>query len=501
MRFFGRSVVLLSLVGISLFVGTPALAQTPTPATTIEDGGGATVFQSFVDGALLAPGTFGTGTIPAEGSGTRLMWHPAKAAFRAGRVGDGTDGLEWNSGNVGNYSVAFGRNTIASGSYSVAMGNGTSASGVGATAMGQDTDASGGNATAMGVGTAAATSSSLTIGSYNSANTSADNSLFVAGNGTSSSPSDALVLDNSGNLSIDGVFESGPTGSTYAGHFRGSKDQTDTGGPDSHIALVENTNTGISASGLAIQTGANTNPVAGNNYLTFYDGDGDPVGSIDGNGGGGVNYNSGGADFAEELPVAQGGALPEAADLVGVHGKTVHLRTDDANRIMIVSRAPLMTGNTTPATTADDDRRVPVAFIGQVPVRLRGEAEIGDLIVASGQNDGTARAVAPANYRRAEHGPIAGEAWAEKTTDDVGTVIVAVGLDHSGAVAEQMQNQRARIERLEAENESIKERLAALEAQSSGSVAAGWAGPWGIITVLSFLVGGLSGALLWREQA
>jgi hypothetical protein len=55
-------------------------APAQTPATTVKDSEGTVVFQSNVDGGLLAPGEFGTGTIPAEGSGTRLMWSPVKAA-------------------------------------------------------------------------------------------------------------------------------------------------------------------------------------------------------------------------------------------------------------------------------------------------------------------------------------------------------------------------------------------------------------------------------------
>ncbi len=48
------------------------------------------------DGVLFE-GTFGFGTIPKEGEGTRMMWYPKKAAFRVGN----TDSL-WNDEFIGN---------------------------------------------------------------------------------------------------------------------------------------------------------------------------------------------------------------------------------------------------------------------------------------------------------------------------------------------------------------------------------------------------------------
>jgi len=60
------------------------------------------------DGGLLVTGS--TGTTPISGAGTRLMWVPEKAAFRAGAV----TGAQWNNANIGDYSAVFGFNNIAS---------------------------------------------------------------------------------------------------------------------------------------------------------------------------------------------------------------------------------------------------------------------------------------------------------------------------------------------------------------------------------------------------
>ena len=53
-------------------------------------------------------GNFGLGIIPIEGAGTRLMWYPGKAAFRAGAASPGTP---WDAINIGQFSVAMGRTT------------------------------------------------------------------------------------------------------------------------------------------------------------------------------------------------------------------------------------------------------------------------------------------------------------------------------------------------------------------------------------------------------
>lgn len=138
------------------------------------NGNGAINFAS--DDGVVAPGAFGSGEIPTEGAGTRMMWYPEKAAFRAGRVGvDSGAEVNWNEENVGAYSVAVGRDTRAPGTAAVAMGDGT----------------------------LAARDYSMSVGQYNAANIFEESSvLFVVGNGTgpsSTDRSDAFGVDEAGN--------------------------------------------------------------------------------------------------------------------------------------------------------------------------------------------------------------------------------------------------------------------------------------------------------------
>jgi hypothetical protein len=67
---------------------------------------------------LLAVGTFGSGVIPATGAGTRMMWYPAKGAFRVGQVSV----TQWDDVNIGTHSFAAGYNNTAASNYSTVFG-------------------------------------------------------------------------------------------------------------------------------------------------------------------------------------------------------------------------------------------------------------------------------------------------------------------------------------------------------------------------------------------
>jgi hypothetical protein len=136
------------------------------------------IFQT--DGGFAAVSTFGTGTLPVGGVGSRLLWHPAKAALRAGRV----TALQWSEFAIGTYSVAFGLDTRATADASTAMGDGTRAIGLASTAMGSDTLASGASSIAMGnLSTASGTRSTAMGGSTTA---SGSNSTALGFNTTAS---------------------------------------------------------------------------------------------------------------------------------------------------------------------------------------------------------------------------------------------------------------------------------------------------------------------------
>lgn len=130
---------------------------------------------AFSDGGLLAGGLFGSGnSIPITGAGTRMMWYPAKAAFRVGNV----DSTQWDDANVGGFSVAMGFDTmakgdssiaaghlsVATGPYAIALGDTANASSLSSIAIGTRTSASGPSSIALGVNTKASGDSSTAMG-------------------------------------------------------------------------------------------------------------------------------------------------------------------------------------------------------------------------------------------------------------------------------------------------------------------------------------------------
>jgi hypothetical protein len=139
-----------ALVAGALVLGASAAsAQTPDSAFAVSSGGNG-LFRVNVDAGALFGGTYdsdisGEG-VPAEGSGTRMMWYPRKAAFRAG----GINGTQWDAANIGNYSVAIGQDVRASGDNGVAFGLRSTAAGSSTFAVGEDNTASGAASVALG---------------------------------------------------------------------------------------------------------------------------------------------------------------------------------------------------------------------------------------------------------------------------------------------------------------------------------------------------------------
>jgi hypothetical protein len=149
--------------------------------------------------AFILTGTYDAGwTEPDLGAGARLVWHPKKAAFRAGYVAL----TQWNEASIGGFSFAGGYgttasgdgstalcyNTTASGAYSFACGVSTTASGIGSTSTGSSTTASGSATFSGGFNTKAEAMYSVAFGRYNVGGGAVTwvetDPLFQLGNGT-----------------------------------------------------------------------------------------------------------------------------------------------------------------------------------------------------------------------------------------------------------------------------------------------------------------------------
>ncbi|MFU8843605.1 MAG: hypothetical protein ACNA7V_07340 [Bacteroidales bacterium] len=176
------------------------------------------------EGNVLFTGQFksdaAAGNPPVTGAGTRMMWYPDKAAFRAGYV----IADQWNKDNIGFHSFAMGSSNKASGRYSAAWGTNNNASGQGATAWGYINNATGEYSTAWGDGanasgkfstawgrlTSAPSFAETVIGQFNLVYTpasatswNANDRLFVVANGVSAGTrSNAVTVMKSGNVGI-----------------------------------------------------------------------------------------------------------------------------------------------------------------------------------------------------------------------------------------------------------------------------------------------------------
>ena len=195
---------------------------------------------------FLVTGNFGSGiTVNSEvtGAGTRMFFNPRTGSFRAGT----TDGNQWDSSGIGNYSVAMGNSTTASGVAAVALGDDTVASNFGAVAMGTNSIASGNIATSIGSFNTASGTASVAIGANNDAS---GNTSVALGNGTIASGYRATSIGS--NTSATGDFSTSlgftSTAQAYAslvmGRYNHLAGTTDSWVDDEPIFVIGNgTNT------------------------------------------------------------------------------------------------------------------------------------------------------------------------------------------------------------------------------------------------------------------
>jgi len=119
------------------------------------------------DGGIIAKGTFGSGAdLTTTGAGTRMIWYPQKAAFRAGILDIGVTSDYWDNGNIGLYSFAAGRGVKSSNLGSAALGMFTQATGAGSIAMGYTSKALASWSVAMGTGSEASGFASFAVGDH-----------------------------------------------------------------------------------------------------------------------------------------------------------------------------------------------------------------------------------------------------------------------------------------------------------------------------------------------
>ena len=164
----------------------------------------------------------------------------------------------------------------------------------------------------------------------------------------------------------------------------------------------------------------------------------------------GVTYQSGSGDYAEWLPKADPHAVLHAGQIVGMKNGHISLETADADHMFVISTLPVVLGN----APEEEWRYEKAAFLGQVPVHVRGAIHSGDYVLASGLDDGYGIGVSPEALDPEQYDRVIGMAW-ETGLSAFNTVNVAVGLnDVMQFAARDLEN---RIERMELETRAMKE--------------------------------------------
>lgn len=179
----------------------------------------------------------------------------------------------------------------------------------------------------------------------------------------------------------------------------------------------------------------------------------------------GVTYQSGSADYAEWLERSHASEKISAGDIVAVNGGKISKFTEGAQQFMVISTKPAVLGNMPPAGQEAASEKV--AFMGQIPVKVRGIVFSGDYILPSGLNDGTGVAVSPKEIKADQYKQIVGVAWSEAFVVGGVTIInMAIGLN-ANDVANLAVEQEKKIKVLESKFASLEGRLITLEGGGS----------------------------------
>lgn len=186
---------------------------------------------------------------------------------------------------------------------------------------------------------------------------------------------------------------------------------------------------------------------------------------------GGIIFGSQGADYAEWLEKRNPQEKFSYGQIVGVHGGKISKVTEGADQIMSISMAPIVLGNM--PEDGQEHLYEKVGFMGQVPVLVRGTVNVGDYIVASGNNDGFGKAIAPEDIRLEHMTQVLGKAWEGASQDRINMVNVSVGVKTNEWASvfqqqhDQIEAQQQQIEQLKVELEQfqqLEQRLNKLEA-------------------------------------
>jgi hypothetical protein len=171
----------------------------------------------------------------------------------------------------------------------------------------------------------------------------------------------------------------------------------------------------------------------------------------------GVLYSSGHGDYAEWLEREIAEEQIGYGDIVGIRSGKISLSLEDAEQVMVVSKAPIVLGNI--PTPEKEKLGNNVAFIGQVPVKVMGPVETGDFIIANPSTPGYGIAVDVKEITADQMALAIGKSWETNTAPGFKFVNAIVGMHNNGWAAPVSRLQQ----QVNAQNEAIQTLMARLD--------------------------------------
>lgn len=170
----------------------------------------------------------------------------------------------------------------------------------------------------------------------------------------------------------------------------------------------------------------------------------------------GVEYSSGNGDYAEWLERQNPEEMIGTGDIVAVKGGKITKDIKGAEQIMAVSHHPIVLGN-----VPDKERVVlgnNIAFMGQIPVKVMGPVIAGDYIVAKSDVQGYGVAVNPANMNVEDYKLTVGRSWTTNVKDGPKMVNTVVGV-HNNNFLDLIKDLKEKAEENDARLKAIEAKL------------------------------------------
>ena len=257
----------------------------------------------------------------------------------------------------------------------------------------------------------------------------------------------ASGVGNDINLTVDGIVYLRHSSNNsalilYDDHLEVLANNQGSGSLTEYAASITNSWNSSNADVLYLRTFYSGASGSGNNFIVFFDGNTgtNDIGSIEGDGAGGISLNSGGADYAEWIIINDESewseylhlkennmlGIPEGT-LVWIKNSKIH--RNEIGTPMIITNRAIVCGNSPKNSFYKPSSKIgeKVSFIGQVPVIVEGVVKDGDYLIPKlGANHCVAIDKTQITFE--QYKSCIGTAWGNSDGSGISKVNCAVGI-------------------------------------------------------------------------